>query len=42
MDFGTAIFAKKKPSGVERVAVGDANLNRERSSYENRCCSDDG
>jgi hypothetical protein len=36
------IFAKQKPIGVERVVVGDPNLNGERNTYENGSCSDDG
>jgi hypothetical protein len=30
------IFAKKKPTGVERLSHAHRTLQRERSSYENR------
>ncbi len=36
------LFAKQKPSGAESGTGGTLNLSRERNSYENRCCSNDG
>src|SRR5262249_39850749 len=33
---GSAIFAKQKPSHVQRVGDGNSNLNHERNGYENR------
>jgi hypothetical protein len=39
---GTAIFAKQKPSNVQRVTGGTLNLNHEWNAYENRPGSVDG
>jgi len=36
------IFAKKKPSGVERGTNDALNLKGKRNNYENGSCSDDG
>jgi hypothetical protein len=38
--FAQTIFAKKKPTGVERVSHDHRTLERKRRSYENRYGSD--